>query len=116
MLAFNDVIDLLTSELEEVNQAALAEKTKKDEYLKRRQAEAEAQRVEHKLQKKALKRQKDALSIVNQYYQNGTFIKIPTNPTEFINILKEAHLPAEQEAKILRLLSVGLNNNNNLYS
>ena len=32
MLAFNDVIDLLTSELEEVNQAALAEKTKKDEY------------------------------------------------------------------------------------
>lgn len=113
MLAFNDVIDLLTSELEEVNQAALAEKTKKDEYLKRRQAEAEAQRIEHKLQKKALKRQKDALSIVNQYYQNGTFIKIPTNPTEFINILKEAHLPAEQEAKILRLLGVGLNNNNN---
>ena len=58
-----------------------------------------------------MKDQKDALAKLNEYYQNGQFIKLPTDLTEFTDLLTKCLLDQTQEAKINRQLTEVLQKN-----
>lgn len=111
LLSLNDVLDTLVLELQKQNLLALMAENKKAEYLKQKQEEAQVKHQEQKQQRKNLKDQKDALAKLNEYYQNGQFIKLPTDLTEFTDLLTKCLLDQTQEAKINRQLTEVLQKN-----